>query len=297
MNQKSILTMNQLSVDEIMSILNDAMAFSCSHKDWQLSKPRLVANLFFEPSTRTHYSFASAEHQLGCKVVDFVAEASSTKKGETLYDTVKTFEMIGYEGLIIRHNQDAYFKELEGINVPILNAGDGCENHPSQCLLDMLTIYQEFKTFKGIKLVIVGDINHSRVANSNVDTLTRLGGEVRFSGPKFYVDNQELYMPLDEAIEWADAVMMLRIQHERHSEALQMSASEYLTQYGLTSERVARMKEHAIIMHPAPVNRDVEIEGAFIEHPKSRIFKQMENGVYVRKAMIKHAFNESFEGE
>ncbi len=297
MNQRSILTMNQLSVDEIMSILNDAMAFSCSRKDWQLSKSRLVANLFFEPSTRTHYSFASAEHQLGCKVVDFVAEASSTKKGETLYDTVKTFEMIGYEGLIIRHNEDEYFKELEGIHVPILNAGDGCENHPSQCLLDMLTLYQEFHTFKDIKLVIVGDINHSRVANSNVDTLARLGGEVRFSGPEFYVDNKELYMPLDEAVEWADAVMMLRIQHERHSEALAMSSKEYLAKYGLTSERVARMKEHAIIMHPAPVNRDVEIESGLIEHPKSRIFKQMENGVYVRKAMIKHAFEESFEGE
>lgn len=297
MNQKSILTMNQLSVDEIMSILNDALAFSCSQKDWQLSKSRLVANLFFEPSTRTHYSFASAEHQLGCKVVDFVAEASSTKKGETLYDTVKTFEMIGYEGLIIRHNEDEYFKQLEGIQVPILNAGDGCENHPSQCLLDMLTIYQEFKTFQDIKLVIVGDINHSRVANSNVDTLTRLGGEVRFSGPAFYIDNKELYMPLDEAIEWADAVMMLRIQHERHSEALNMTPQEYLREYGLTSERVARMKEHAIIMHPAPVNRDVEIESCLIEHEKSRIFKQMENGVYVRKAMIKHAFDESFEGE
>lgn len=289
--------MNQLSVDEIMSILNDALAFSCSQKDWQLSKPRLVANLFFEPSTRTHYSFASAEHQLGCKVVDFVAEASSTKKGETLYDTVKTFEMIGYEGLIIRHNEDEYFKQLEGIQVPILNAGDGCENHPSQCLLDMLTIYQEFKTFKDIKLVIVGDINHSRVANSNVDTLTRLGGEVRFSGPAFYIDNKELYMPLDEAIEWADAVMMLRIQHERHSEALNMTPQEYLQEYGLTRERVARMKEHAIIMHPAPVNRDVEIESCLIEHEKSRIFKQMENGVYVRKAMIKHAFDENFEGE
>lgn len=297
MNQNSILTMNQLSVEEIMSILDDAMAFSSSFKDWQLSKPRLVANLFFEPSTRTHYSFASAEHQLGCKVVDFMAEASSTKKGESLYDTVKTFETIGYEGLIIRHNQDEYFKELEGINVPILNAGDGCENHPSQSFLDMLTIYQEFKTFKGIKLVIVGDINHSRVANSNVDTMTRLGGEVRFSGPEFYVDRKDLYMPLDEAIEWADAIMMLRIQHERHSETLNMSSDEYLQKYGLTHERVSKMKKHAIIMHPAPVNRGVEIDADLVEHPQSRIFKQMENGVYVRKAMIKRAFNETFEGE
>lgn len=294
MNKNSILTMNYLSVDEIMSILDDAMSFSCSHKDWQLSKPRLIANLFFEPSTRTHYSFASAEHQLGCKVVDFMAEASSTKKGESLYDTVKTFEVIGYEGVIIRHSEDKYFKELEEINIPIINAGDGCDNHPSQCLLDMLTIYQEFKTFKDIKLVIVGDINHSRVANSNVDTMKRLGGEVRFSGPEFWIDRKDLYMPLDEAVEWADAVMMLRIQHERHTEAMNLTPEQYLQQYGLTHERVARMKDHAIIMHPAPVNRGVEIESDLVEHPKSRIFKQMENGVLVRKAMIKKVFNETF---
>lgn len=294
MNQNSILTMNYLSINEIMSILDDAMSFSCSHKDWQLSKPRLVANLFFEPSTRTHYSFASAEHQLGCKVVDFMAEASSTKKGESLYDTVKTFEVIGYEGIIIRHSEDKYFKQLEDINIPIINAGDGCDNHPSQCLLDMLTIYQEFNTFKDIKLVIVGDINHSRVANSNVDTMKRLGGEVRFSGPEFWIDRKDLYMPLDEAVEWADAVMMLRIQHERHAEAMNLTPEQYLQQYGLTHERVSRMKEHAIIMHPAPVNRGVEIESDLVEHPKSRIFKQMENGVLVRKAMIKKVFNETF---
>lgn len=286
--------MKELSVDEIMDILHDAMQFAESKKDQQLSKPRLIANLFFENSTRTHYSFVSAEHQLGCKVVNFAAESSSTKKGESLYDTVKTFESIGYEGLVIRHSQDEYFKELENINIPILNAGDGCENHPSQSLLDLMTIYQEFKTFKGIKLVIVGDIIHSRVAHSNVEAMKRLGGEVRLSGPEFYVDDKDMYMPLDEAVKWADAVMMLRIQHERHSETLQLTSEEYLAQYGLTKERAAMMKEHAIIMHPAPVNRGVEIDTDLVESPKSRIFKQMENGVYVRKAMIKRAFNEKF---
>lgn len=294
MNKRSILSMNALSIDEIMSILHDADEFSCSRKDWQLSRPRLVANLFFEPSTRTHYSFASAEHQLGCKVEDFESSSSSTQKGETLYDTVKTFETIGYDAVVIRHKQDRYFDELKDINIPIINAGDGCENHPSQCLLDMLTIYQEFHTFKGIKLAIIGDIDHSRVANSNVDTLKRLGGEVRFSGPEFFVSNKELYMPVDEAIEWADAVMMLRIQRERHEEAMQMSDAEYLAKYGLTTERVSRMKKHAIIMHPAPVNRGVEIESELVEHEKSRIFKQMANGVLVRKAMIKKVFDEDF---
>ncbi len=294
MNKNSILTMNQLSVDEIMSLLDDAMRFSCSHKDWQLSRPRLIANLFFEPSTRTHYSFASAEHQLGCRVVDFAAEASSTQKGESLYDTVKTFETIGYEGVVIRHREDAYFNELKGINIPIINAGDGCENHPSQCLLDMLTLYQEFHTFQDIKLLIVGDINHSRVANSNVDTMKRLGGKVLFSGPEFWIDRKDLYVDLDEGIQWADAVMMLRIQHERHAKAMNMTPQEYLAKYGLTKERAAMMKEHAIIMHPAPVNRDVEIDSDLVECEKSRIFKQMANGVLVRKAMIKKIFEESF---
>ncbi len=295
MNQKSILTMNALSTKEIMSILDDAMLFSSSKKDWQLKRPRLIANLFFEPSTRTQYSFVSAQHQLDCKVVNFAEEGSSLKKGETLYDTVKTFEMIGYEAVVIRHTKDRYFEELEDIQIPILNAGDGCENHPSQCLLDLLTLYQEFQSFDGLKLVIIGDINHSRVANSNVETIRRLGGEVRFSGPEFFVNNKELYMPIDEAIEWADAVMMLRIQHERHTNFLDMKPEEYLSKYGLTKERVSRMKEHAIIMHPAPVNRGVEIDSDLVEHEKSRIFKQMENGVYVRKAMLKYAFDEQFE--
>ncbi len=294
MNQRSVLTMNYLSVDEIMSILNDAMSFSSSHQDWQLSKPRLIANLFFEPSTRTHYSFVSAEHQLGCKVVDFIAESSSTQKGESLYDTVKTFETIGYEALIIRHTENSYFDQLENISVPILNAGDGCENHPSQCLLDLLTIYQEFNTFENIKLLIVGDIKHSRVAHSNVETMKRLGGEVRLSGPEFLVDDKDLYMPIDEAVEWADAVMMLRIQHERHEDTLMMSKEEYLANYGLTKERAARMKDHAIIMHPAPINRDVEIDSDLVECKQSRIFEQMKNGVYIRKAMLKRAFDEKF---
>ncbi len=294
MNPNNILTMNDLSVNEIMDILHDAMAFSCSYKDWQLSKPRLIANLFFEPSTRTHYAFASAQHQLGCKVVDFVEERSSIKKGESLYDTVKTFEMLGYEAVVIRHPQGNYFKELEGIEMLIINAGDGCENHPSQCLLDLLTIYQEFGTFQGIKLLIVGDIKHSRVAHSLIDTFQRLGGIVCVSGPTMWLDQDSLYMELDKGIEWADAVMMLRIQQERHIENMQISPNTYLQTYGLTKERVKRMQEHAIILHPAPVNRGIEIESCLVEHEKARIFKQMENGVFVRKALFKKVFQERF---
>lgn len=297
MNKNSLLSMSTLSTDEINSILEDALQFSQTFQDWQFSKPKLVANLFFEPSTRTHYSFASAELQLGCKTIDFNASTSSVAKGESLYDTVKTFEAIGYDAVVIRHTQDEYFKELEGINIPILNAGDGCGNHPTQCLLDLYTIRAEFGHFEGLKVAIIGDIIHSRVAASNYDALTRLGAEVRFGGLDEWLPKDKAKISIDEAVEWADVIMLLRIQHERHAEHMQLSKTEYLEKYGMTKERYAKMKEHAILMHPAPVNRGVEIDSDLVEADKSRIFKQMENGVLVRKAVLKRAFGATFEGE
>ena len=294
MNPNSLLRIRDLSKDELMGILMDAQLFGASQKDWQLPQRRLVANLFFEPSTRTHYSFASAEHQLGCCVEDFTAAGSSVEKGESLYDTVKTFESVGYDAVVIRHRQDEYFRELEGIEIPIINAGDGAGNHPTQCLLDLLTLYQEFGRIEGIRLAIIGDIQHSRVASSNREAMELLGGEWVFSGPPQLQREGYPYMPIDEAVEWADAVMMLRIQHERHASAMQMSKAEYLQRYGLTKERASRMKPHAIIMHPAPVNRDVEIDSDLVESPKSRIFKQMSNGVLIRKAAIKRAMGVQF---
>ena len=294
MNPNSLLRIRDLSKDELMGILMDAQLFGASQKDWLLPQRRLVANLFFEPSTRTHYSFASAEHQLGCCVEDFTAAGSSVEKGESLYDTVKTFESVGYDAVVIRHRQDEYFRELEGIEIPIINAGDGAGNHPTQCLLDLLTLYQEFGRIEGIRLAIIGDIQHSRVASSNREAMELLGGEWVFSGPPQWQREGYPYMPIDEAVEWADAVMMLRIQHERHASAMQMSKAEYLQRYGLTKERASRMKPHAIIMHPAPVNRDVEIDSDLVESPKSRIFKQMSNGVLIRKAAIKRAMGVQF---
>ncbi|MFR2885609.1 MAG: aspartate carbamoyltransferase catalytic subunit [Merdibacter sp.] len=294
MNPNSLLRIRDLSKDELMGILMDAQLFGASQKDWQLPQRRLVANLFFEPSTRTHYSFASAEHQLGCCVEDFTAAGSSVEKGESLYDTVKTFESVGYDAVVIRHRQDEYFRELEGIEIPIINAGDGAGNHPTQCLLDLLTLYQEFGRIEGIRLAIIGDIQHSRVASSNREAMELLGGEWVFSGPPQWQREGYPYMPIDEAVEWADAVMMLRIQHERHASAMQMSKAEYLQRYGLTKERASRMKPHAIIMHPAPVNRNVEIDSDLVESPKSRIFKQMSNGVLIRKAAIKRAMGVQF---
>lgn len=290
MNQYSLLSMSDLSNDDIFSILHDAKLFDNSMKDWQLPMQNaLVANLFFENSTRTHFSFESAQKQLGCKVTDFDAQTSSMQKGETLYDTVKVFEMIGYQCLVIRHSKDEYFKELENISIPIINAGDGKGNHPSQCLLDLLTFYNEFGTLSGLKVVICGDIAHSRVAASDKEALERLGSTVVFSGPKEWQREGYPTMDFDQAIEWADVVMMLRIQKERGA-AAHMTNEEYLHTYGLNKERYSRLQKHAIVCHPAPVNRNVEIDTDLVEAPKSRIFTQMHNGMLVRKAIIKRAF-------
>ena len=297
MKKYDILTMEQFSVEEIMDLLHDAFLFSNSYKDWQLTDSRLIANLFFESSTRTHYSFISAEHQLGARVVDFQPSTSSLNKGESLYDTVKTFQSIGMDALVIRHSEDRYFDQLKDIDIPIINGGDGSGNHPSQSLLDLYTIYEEFGTFENLNLLIVGDIRHSRVAHSNISTFQRLGGRVKISGPEIWMDQEDLYMDLDEGVEWADIVMLLRIQKERHHDELNLGNRTYLEAYGLTKEREKRMKDGAIIMHPAPVNRGVEIDGSLVECPRSRIFRQMEVGVLVRKAMIKKVFGEKFEDD
>lgn len=291
MNPKSLLTMKDLSNQDILDILNDAKVFYSSQSDWQVpvSSRKLTANLFFEPSTRTHYSFESAEYQLGLQAADFNPESSSLTKGETLYDTVRTFEALGYGVLVIRSAQDEYFRELENIEVPIINAGDGKGNHPTQCLLDLLTIYNEFGRLDHLNVLICGDVAHSRVAASDKEALERFGSTVRFAGPKEWEREGYPFVDLDENIEWADVLILLRIQRERGARLESLSDEEYLSRYGLTKEREKRMKDHAIIMHPVPVNRGVEIDTDLVECSRSRIFQQMKNGVLVRKAVVRRA--------
>lgn len=290
MNNNSLLSMRDLSKEDIINILDDALSFSDSNKDWQLPNKAIVANLFFEASTRTHYSFESAELQLGCKVADIATQVSSMTKGETLYDTCKTLESVGYNLFVIRSSSEEYWKELEGLNSPILNAGDGANEHPTQCLLDLLTIYKEFGKFEGLKVVICGDILHSRVASSDKYAFELMGMDVKFAGPKEFERQGYPTVDFDKAIEDADVVMMLRIQKERGASLKDMSDSEYLKLYGLNKERYAKLKDKAIIMHPAPVNRGVEIDTDLVEAPKSRIFPQMHNGMLVRMAVVKRAY-------
>ncbi|UJL47871.1 aspartate carbamoyltransferase catalytic subunit [Virgibacillus sp. NKC19-16] len=289
---RHFISVNQLTVEEIMNLFETA--------DWyrytglELKQQLFAANLFFEPSTRTKSSFIIAQRRLGMEVLDFHTETSSVKKGESLYDTAKTFESMGANLLVVRHQSDSWFENLKGnISIPMINAGAGTAEHPTQCLLDLMTIYQEYRTFKDLKIVIAGDIKHSRVAQSNAYALKALGARVFFSAaPGFEAYQLDFpYISMDEAVNMCDAIMLLRIQHERHNQG-SASMTDYLKNYGLTKDREKRMKQHAIILHPAPINRGVEIDSDLVECERSRIFKQMENGVYIRMAIITNILQE-----
>ncbi len=290
---KHFISMQQLSGETINHILKEAESIRKS--PITINKQLFAANLFFEPSTRTKMSFEVAQKKLGLEMLDLHTEASSLVKGESLYDTSKTFEAIGADVLIVRHPSDYWIDEIEEegqLRIPVINAGSGKEEHPTQCMLDLLTMHQEFGNVKRRKVVIAGDIKHSRVARSNALALEKLGADVFLSAaPGFEDDSLHFpYITMDEAVEIADVVMLLRIQHERHIHKAE--TFDYLSLYGLTMERAAKMKKHAIIMHPAPINRGVEIDTKLVESKQSRIFKQMENGVYVRMAILMHVLKE-----
>ena len=283
---KHLTRLSDLTIDEILEILQVANRLANGETTCSLSGG-VVANLFFEPSTRTQYSFLMAEQKLGLNTMDFSAQTSSVQKGETLYDTVKTFEAIGVDAVVIRHPQNNYFDELIGkIDIPILNGGDGSGNHPTQSLLELLTIYQEYGRFEGLKIAIVGDIAHSRVAHTNIEVMTRLGMDVHLVAPAQFQEPGYDWEELDEVLEDMDIVMLLRVQHERHDGTMVLTKDEYHQKYGLTVEREKRMKEGSIIMHPAPFNRGVEIANEVVECNRSRIFKQMSNGVFIRMACL-----------
>lgn len=279
------ISVEDLTKEEIIELL--ILANDYRNEEYKVHEQVFAANLFFEPSTRTKVSFEVAERKLGLETLDFHQSVSSTVKGESLYDTVKTFESIGANIAIVRHEDDNWINELKGkVNIPIINAGSGKKDHPTQSLLDADTIYQEFGRFEGLNIVIAGDIKHSRVARSNAQMLSKLGANVFFTGAPEFMDD-ELNFPfitIDEAVVFCDVLMLLRIQHERHESHL--GQIDYYENFGLTLDRERKMKDNAIILHPAPVNRGVEIHTDLVECERSRIFKQMGNGVYVRAAVL-----------
>ncbi|MCM3632215.1 MULTISPECIES: aspartate carbamoyltransferase catalytic subunit [Paenibacillus] len=291
---KSLLGLKDLSQQEIQSIL-DRAAYWEQHpsKTHELLKGKFIANMFFENSTRTRTSFEVAEKRLGAEVINFSAAASSVEKGESIYDTVRTLESMGIDAGVIRLKPIGLLAEMaEKIQVPLINAGDGNNEHPTQALLDLYTMQKHFGSLKGLNVAIIGDIYHSRVARSNLYALRKFGANVVFCAP----DNMKApeleaeYVSMEQAIN-ADVVMMLRVQLERHALGMLKSAESYRESFGLTTERASRMQPHAIIMHPAPVNRNVEIDSELVEAPNSKIFPQMANGVPIRMAVVERSMS------
>ena len=283
---KNVVAMNNLTNEEVYELIKRGLELKSGATPIQ-RRDLFAANLFFENSTRTKHSFEVAEHKLGLNIINFETATSSINKGETLYDTCKTLEMIGSNLLVIRHPEREYYKQLEKLNIPIISGGDGSGEHPSQCLLDLMTMYEHFGKLEGLKIVIVGDIKNSRVARSNYNILTRLGAEVKFVCPEIFRDDSlGEVVNFDDVIGNIDVCMLLRVQHERHDGSVLFEKEQFHKQYGLTVERYKKLKEDAIVMHPAPVNRDVEITDELVEAEKSVIFEQMKNGMYMRQAIL-----------
>jgi aspartate carbamoyltransferase catalytic subunit len=256
-----------------------------------------VCTLFFEPSTRTRLSFQLAAQRLGAQILNFDASTSSATKGETDMDTLRTIQAMGVRGFVVRHKQDGAVAALAAVanpGVAVVNAGDGRSHHPTQGLLDMLTLRQAHgDDFSTLKVVMVGDVKHSRVARSDLHALRALGcGEIRVCGPAALLpDDDTLHGcvvtdDFDAALDGVDAMMMLRLQRERMTEGLVDSIEDYHRDYGLTSLRVRRAAVNAIVMHPGPMNRGVEISDEVADGAQSRILQQVANGVAVRMAVL-----------
>jgi aspartate carbamoyltransferase catalytic subunit len=249
---------------------------------------KLVFNLFYENSTRTAMSFATAAHRLGASPVFLPVEQSSIKKGETFDDTARTLNAMRPDVIVVRHRENgAPARMTELMDCAVINAGDGTNEHPTQALLDALAISIRFGRVEGLKIAICGDIRHSRVARSNAKLLPRLGAKVRLAGPPSLLPSDARALSIDEAIEGADVVMMLRVQRERLEEDLGDAPGEYLSRYGLTVDRLAKAAAGAVVMHPGPMNRNVEIADDVADDPeRSLILLQVEAGVATRMACL-----------
>lgn len=294
---KHLLGIKGLSESHIQTIFETADNFKSLLNGPVKKTPALrdmtIANLFFENSTRTRVSFELAEKRLGADVINFSSDSSSVKKGETLIDTVNNILSMKVDMVVMRHPAPGACMFLaKHINAQIINAGDGTHEHPTQALLDAHSIREQLGEVNGKKVVIVGDILHSRVALSNIFCLKTLGAEVMVCGPATlipkYISNMGVRVShnLDEALAWCDVANMLRIQLERQDQRYFPSLKEYSNLYGLTTERLSRANKEICIMHPGPINRGVEISSAVADSAQSIILNQVENGVAIRMAVL-----------
>ncbi len=296
-HRKHLLTLEDLTREEILHVLDTAESFkevsTRSIKKVPALRGKVVANLFFEPSTRTRISFGLAAKRLSADTIDFVSAGSSTVKGETFKDTSKNIEAMGIDIAVLRHTAPGAPKMLsECIDARVVNAGDGPHEHPTQGLLDIFTIREEKGKVEGLNVLFVGDITHSRVARSNIWGLKKLGASVGVVGPATLIPKKieelgvKVYYDLDEVIGEFDVINLLRIQLERQRQNLFPSIREYSRLFGINGERMKRAKPDVVIMHPGPINRGVEITPEVADGANSVILKQVTNGLAVRMAVL-----------
>ncbi len=296
-SRKDLLDLQSLAAEEITAILDTAREFKAvggrAIKKVPSLRGRTVVNLFVEPSTRTRISFELAAVRLSADVINFTAEASSLKKGETLKDTAKNLQALRADFIIIRHSAAGAPHFLARVlDAHVVNAGDGAHEHPTQGLLDVFTMREHKGRIAGLKVTILGDILYSRVARSNIWALQKLGAEVTLCGPPTLVPpifrkmGCRVTANLDEAVADADVVNLLRIQHERQRQTMFPSLGEYTSLFGITRDRLKKMKPDVLIMHPGPINRGVEVESDVADGDHSVILEQVTNGLAVRMAAL-----------
>jgi len=293
---KHLLSIDDLDVEHLTELLDLSEQFVAVNQRDIPKVPALrgkvVASLFYEDSTRTRLSFETAAKRLSCDVMTFSVSQSSVKKGESLLDTVQTIEAMGIDAIVIRHpSAGAPHRVAEWTDASVINAGDGRHAHPTQALLDALTL-RRHREINGLRVAIVGDVRHSRVARSNVKALHLLGADVTLVAPPTLLPESlegwpvQVSHDLDDVISEVDVVMLLRMQFERQQEALFPTVREYTARYGLTEARAERLKPDALIMHPGPMNRGVEVAASVADGPASLVTEQVANGVAVRMAVL-----------
>jgi aspartate carbamoyltransferase catalytic subunit len=294
---RNLLGLDGMSKEDIQLILDTAISFrevlDRPIKKVPTLQGKTIVNLFFESSTRTRISFELAERRVSADVVNFSAEASSVRKGETLKDTARNIEMMKIDMVVIRHAAVGAAHFLSNVvNANIINAGDGSHEHPTQALLDMYTLREKLGKLDGLNVCIVGDISHSRVALSNIYGLRTMGANVAVCGPKTLIPREieslgvRVFYDLGEAIGWSDILNILRIQFERQDSAFVPSIREYRKYFGVTKERLDKAQKQITIMHPGPINRDVELSADVADGEHSVILQQVLNGVAVRMAIL-----------
>ncbi len=297
LNRKDLLEIKELSGEDILSILNTAESFKevtgRDIKKVPTLRGKTVVNLFFEPSTRTRTSFELAAKRLSADVINFSVATSSVTKGETLLDTARNIEAMRSDYIVIRHSASGAPHILaKNLKSSVINAGDGAHEHPTQALLDMFTIKEKKGRIAGLKIAIIGDIAHSRVARSNIYGLIKLGAEVRLVGPPALIPPEvegpgiSVFYNMEDALMDVDVIMVLRLQLERQGKNYFPSLREYAGLYSLTPERVKSAKEDVMIMHPGPINRGIEISPEVADGMSSVILEQVTNGIAVRMAVL-----------